>query len=55
MVRNGLERAREFAPDRLVARWTDVLWREIPERTQSPMYRVLVNARENPCARTTAA
>jgi hypothetical protein len=45
MVQNGLERAREFRPDRLVARWVDVLWREIPARTGSPTYRLMARAR----------
>ena len=45
MVENGLERAREFRADRLVARWTDVLWREIPARTDRPMHRLMVRAR----------
>jgi hypothetical protein len=45
MVQNGLERAREFRPDRLVTRWTDVLWREIPERVDTRTYRLLARAR----------
>ena len=45
MVQNGLERARAFQPDRLVARWTDVLWGEIPERAATRTYRLLTKAR----------
>lgn len=45
MVSNGVERARDFQPDRLVERWIEVLWRRIPERTARPGYRLLVNAR----------
>jgi hypothetical protein len=45
MVQNGLERAREFGPDRLVARWRDVLWREIPERVEARAYRLLTRVR----------
>jgi hypothetical protein len=40
MVTNGLERAKDFAPEKLVARWTDVLWREIPERAGSLTHRL---------------
>lgn len=35
MVANGHERAREFRHDRLVARWTDLLWREVPARART--------------------
>ena len=45
MVSNGVERARDFQPDRLIERWVEVLWRQIPERTARPGYRLLVNAR----------
>jgi len=45
MVANGLKRAREFEPERLLERWIDVLWRQIPRQTTHPLYRVLVNAR----------
>ncbi|PYR94185.1 MAG: hypothetical protein DMF84_06455 [Acidobacteria bacterium] len=45
MVQNGLERAREFRPERVVARWIDVLWREIPERAATPSYRLMAKAR----------
>jgi hypothetical protein len=45
MVQNGLERAREFHPDRLVARWTDVLWKEIPACTGRRLHRLLVKSR----------
>lgn len=45
MVRNGLERAREFHADRLVERWTDVLWQKIPARAGTRMHRLVVKAR----------
>ena len=45
MVSNGLERARQFEPERLIARWTDVLWNEIPRHTRRPLFRLLVRAR----------
>jgi hypothetical protein len=45
MVENGLERAREFRPDRLVMRWMDVLWREIPERAGTYTHRLRAKAR----------
>jgi hypothetical protein len=45
MVQNGLERAREFRPDRLVARWSEVLWEEISERAARPTHRILSRAR----------
>jgi hypothetical protein len=45
MVSNGVERARDFQPDCLIERWVDVLWRQIPERTARPGYRLLVKAR----------
>jgi hypothetical protein len=45
MVQNGLERAREFRPDRLVDRWVDVLWRQIPERAGTRTHRLLAKAR----------
>jgi hypothetical protein len=45
MVQNGLERALEFEPDRLVTRWMDVLWREIPERADTRTHRLLAKAR----------
>jgi hypothetical protein len=45
MVRNGLERARAFHADRLVERWTDVLWKEIPARASTRMHRLLVKSR----------
>jgi hypothetical protein len=45
MVQNGLARAREFQADRLVQRWVEVLWREIPRRTDSRTYRLLAKAR----------
>lgn len=45
MVQNGLERAREFAPDRLVERWQEVLWQEIPRRTGSFAFRLFARDR----------
>jgi glycosyltransferase involved in cell wall biosynthesis len=45
MVQNGLERAREFRPERLVSRWIDVLWREISARAGTRTHRLLANAR----------
>jgi hypothetical protein len=45
MVQNGLVRAREFQADRLVQRWVEVLWGEIPRRTDSRTYRLLAKAR----------
>lgn len=47
MVRNGLERAREFAPERLVERWQEVLWGEIPRRTGSLAFRLLARDRRS--------
>jgi hypothetical protein len=44
MVHHGLKRARAFHADRLVERWTDVLWREIPARA-TPIHRLVVKAR----------
>jgi len=45
MVQNGLERAREFRPEQLVARWIEVLWREIPMRARKRTHRLLARAR----------
>lgn len=45
MVQNGLERAREFRSDRLVSRWRDVLWRDIPARADTRLHRLLARAR----------
>jgi hypothetical protein len=45
MVQNGLERAREFRPDRLVTRWIDLLWREIPERADTRTHQLLAKVR----------
>jgi hypothetical protein len=45
MVQNGLERAREFRADRLVSRWIDVLWREIPARADTRTHRLLTKVR----------
>ncbi len=54
MVENGLERAREFQHDRLVARWKNVLWREIPARARTRRHRLLARARaERAVARRT--
>ena len=50
MVRNGRERARDFLPDRLVERWREVLWREVPRRTQSRVYRLLARDRRRRAA-----
>jgi hypothetical protein len=47
MAQNGLERARDFRPDRLVARWMDVLWREIPKSADRHSYRLLTRARRS--------
>ena len=45
MVQNGLERAREFGPERLVKRWQEVLWGEIARRARSPVFRLLARDR----------
>ena len=45
MVRNGLERGREFHADRMVQRWREVLWGEIPRRLGRLSHRVFANAR----------
>lgn len=45
MVQNGLERAREFHPDRLAARWTDVLWNQVVTRARTRGHRLLVRMR----------
>lgn len=45
MVQNGLERAKEFQPERLVSRWRQVLWEEIPARASRPAHRLLLRAR----------
>jgi hypothetical protein len=45
MVRNGFERATEFAPEQLVRRWVDVLWRQIPARARTPEYRLRARIR----------
>ncbi len=45
MVQNGFERAREFSAERLVSRWTDVLWREIPKRAGTRTHRLLAKTR----------
>jgi hypothetical protein len=45
MVQHGFERAREFSAERLVNRWIDVLWREIPRRSDTRTHRLLARAR----------
>ena len=45
MVRNGLERGREFRSDRLVRRWVEVLWNEIPRRAARLSHRVFAGSR----------
>lgn len=45
MVRNRLERAREFEPDQLIARWSEVLWREVPSRAARSSHRFLAKGR----------
>ncbi len=45
MVTNGLERALEFQHDRLIAHWTDLLWREVPARARTYRHRVLARRR----------
>lgn len=45
MVRNGLERGREFHADRIVRRWIEVLWEEIPRRAGRLSHRVLARSR----------
>ena len=45
MVLNGEERAREYHPDRLVTRWIDALWEEVPARVDGPAQRLLAHAR----------
>lgn len=45
MVQNGRERAREFSAERLVTRWIDVLWREIPMRAGTRTHRLLAKTR----------
>jgi len=45
MVRHGLERAREFAADRLTARWIDVLWNQVVPDARTPAHRVLTRIR----------
>jgi hypothetical protein len=45
MVQHGLERAREFHADRLVERWTDVLWTDIAARAGTRMHRLRVKSR----------
>jgi hypothetical protein len=45
MVSNGLQRARDFSTERLVARWTQVLWEEIRPKARTPRHRLLAKAR----------
>ena len=45
MVLNGEERARDYHPDRLVARWIEALWEEVPARVDGPAQRLLAHAR----------
>jgi hypothetical protein len=45
MVLNGEERARDYHPDRLVARWIEALWEEVPARVGGPAQRLLAHAR----------
>ena len=45
MVSNGLQRARDFSAERLVARWTQVLWEEIRPKARTPRQRLLAKAR----------
>ena len=45
MVLNGEERAREYHRDRLVTRWIDALWEEVPSRVDRPAQRLLAHAR----------
>jgi hypothetical protein len=45
MVQNGLERAKQFQPDRLVDRWIHVLWEEIAPRSKKTSYRLMAKAR----------
>jgi hypothetical protein len=46
MVANGLERAREFSHERLITRWTDLLWREVPGRARSYRHTIFARRRE---------
>ena len=45
MVSNGLQRALDFSAERLVARWTQVLWEEIHPKARTPRHRLLTKAR----------
>lgn len=45
MVQNGLDRAREFRADQLAARWIDLLWREIPARSDTRLHRLVAKER----------
>ncbi len=45
MVRNGLERGREFHADRIVRRWVEVLWDETPRRAARLSHRVFARSR----------
>jgi hypothetical protein len=45
IVRNGRVRAEEFRNERIVARWIEVLWTEIPARSGTLSHRLLRHAR----------
>jgi hypothetical protein len=45
MVRNGRARAEQFSHNRVVDRWIEVLWSEIPARARSPQHRLLTRMR----------
>jgi hypothetical protein len=45
MIQNGFVRAREFSAERLIERWIDVLWHEIPKRTGTLTHRLLARTR----------
>jgi hypothetical protein len=46
MVANGQRRATEFSHDRLVARWTDLLWEEVPPRVRSYRHSLFARRRD---------
>jgi hypothetical protein len=46
MVANGRQRASEFAHERLVTRWTDLLWRDVPERARSYRHTIFARRRD---------
>ena len=45
IIANGLDRAREFHHGRLTERWTEALWRTVPERTKSAAYQLTARLR----------